>query len=83
MERLGHIITQAVDDGIWKPIKLSKYGPTLSHLFLFLIFFYDLLLFVEASIDYIEIMMSGQGAAHFPSVHHANHFSAQAPMQYY
>ena len=27
MERLGHIINRAVAEGLWKPIKLSRYGP--------------------------------------------------------
>ena len=32
-ERLGHIINHAINASKWKPIKLSKKGPYLSHLF--------------------------------------------------
>ena len=45
MERLGHFIDQAVQEGRWSPIGLSRHGPPLSHLF----FDDDLLLFAEAS----------------------------------
>lgn len=47
MERLGHLIHAAVNDGSWKAVRLSRNGPLISHLF----FADDLVLFVEASID--------------------------------
>ena len=53
MERLGHIINKALDEGRWKPIKLSRRGPPLSHSFLA----DDLLLFAEASTSQMEIIM--------------------------
>ena len=52
MERLGHIIGQAVEEGRWKPIKLSRHGPTFSH-----IFFVDDLLFAEASPSQMDTIM--------------------------
>lgn len=51
MERLSHIIMEAVDKGRWKGIKLSKEGPTLTHLF-----FDDMVLFIEASIDQVNVV---------------------------
>lgn len=49
-ERLFHFIHIATDQKFWKPIKISKRGPRLSHL----AFADDLVLFVEASLDQIE-----------------------------
>ena len=34
IERLSHGITQTVEDGNWKPIRLAKHGTCLTHLFL-------------------------------------------------
>ena len=45
MERLGNIIHTAVHSSTWKPIQLSRNGPSISHLF----FVDDLILFAEAS----------------------------------
>ena len=53
MERLGHLINHAVSEGRWKPKKLSKYGPPISHMF----FVDDLLLFAEATTYQIEVIM--------------------------
>ena len=53
MERLGHIIQAEVESGQWKQVKASPYGPKLSHLF----FADDLILFVEASVDRIRVVM--------------------------
>ena len=53
IERLGHLINHAVSEERWKPIKLSKYEPCISHIF----FVDDLLLFVEATTDQIEVIM--------------------------
>ena len=47
IERLSHGIAQAVKEGNWKPIRLTKRGTPLTHLF----FADDLLLFTEASLD--------------------------------
>ena len=53
MERLGHIISQAIEEGKWKPITLSHHGPPISHLF----FANDLLLFAKASQSQMETIM--------------------------
>ena len=53
MERLGNVINQAISEGRWKPIKLSRSGLPLSHMF----FADDLLLFIEASKDQINVIM--------------------------
>ncbi|XP_038687586.1 uncharacterized protein LOC119986972 [Tripterygium wilfordii] len=53
VERLGHLINNAVLSGAWKAIKLSPYGPALSHLF----FADDMVLFAEASVDQIKVVM--------------------------
>jgi hypothetical protein len=45
MEILSQIIIQDVDAGLWKPVRLSKNGPPLSHLF----FADDVLFFAKAT----------------------------------
>ncbi|CAL1369363.1 unnamed protein product [Linum trigynum] len=52
MERLSHRIDQAIQDKLWKPLRLSKEGPMLSHLF----FADDLILFAEAESAQIRIV---------------------------
>ncbi|KAA3472642.1 non-LTR retrotransposon transposase [Gossypium australe] len=52
MERLSHLITQSLHEKKWKPIKLSRNGPPLTHLF----FADDLVLFAEASIEQVDII---------------------------
>lgn len=47
MKRLSHIISTAVENKFWKPIKVGKNGPCLSHL----AFVDDLILFAEAYLD--------------------------------
>ena len=44
MEKLSHIIQQKLFDKAWSPIKISKGGPDISHLF----FADDLILFGKA-----------------------------------
>lgn len=53
IERLGHLIHKAVERGEWKPIALSRGGPRISHLF----FADDLLLFGDASVKQLEVML--------------------------
>ena len=53
MERLGRLIDQAIQEGRWSPIRLSRHSPNLSHLF----FADDLLLFAEASESQIGMIM--------------------------
>ncbi|KAH1046923.1 hypothetical protein J1N35_037707 [Gossypium stocksii] len=45
MERLGHLIENSIEEGTWEPIRLSRQGPSVSHLF----FADDLLLFGRAT----------------------------------
>lgn len=47
MEKLGHAINFAISNGEWKPIKMGRNGPSLSHLF----FADDMVLFGEASVE--------------------------------
>ena len=54
MERLRHIINQTVKEERWKPIKLSRNDPSLSHLFSA----DDLLLFVKATHCQMETIMN-------------------------
>lgn len=53
MERLNHIIQDAVLDGYWSPIRLRRGGPLISHLF----FADDLILFGEASSFQVDVMI--------------------------
>ncbi|CAE6176705.1 unnamed protein product [Arabidopsis arenosa] len=52
MERLCHLIENAVADKRWKPISLSQRGPKLSHM----CFADDLILFAEASVAQIRVI---------------------------
>ena len=52
-KNLCRIINNAISEGRWKPIKLSRACHTLSHLF----FADDLVLFAEALVDQINTMM--------------------------
>lgn len=49
MERLSHTIKDEVAQGRWNGVRLSRYGPNLTHLF----FADDLVLFAEASQEQI------------------------------
>ncbi|KAH9734293.1 putative ribonuclease H protein [Citrus sinensis] len=52
IERLSHGIIQAVNQGRWKPIRLTRIGTPLCHLF----FADDLLLFLEASYGQVDVL---------------------------
>lgn len=52
MEVLGYKIQKVVQQGQWKPCKLSCNSPAISHLF----FADDLLLFGEATTHQMEVM---------------------------
>lgn len=53
MEKLSHLINSQVAQGKWKPMKASRNGPTISHLF----FAYGLILFGEASRAQADVML--------------------------
>lgn len=52
IERLSHLINDSVHNKRWKGIKLSKYGPTITHLF----FADDMVLFSEATEQHVQII---------------------------
>lgn len=52
MEKLGHVINLAISNSKWKPIKMEKGGPSLSHLF----FVDNLVFFGEASVENAIVM---------------------------
>ncbi|XP_061363867.1 uncharacterized protein LOC133307381 [Gastrolobium bilobum] len=52
IERMGHLINSAVERKDWKPVKLGKQGPPISHLF----FADDLLIFSEANRDQANLI---------------------------
>ncbi|KAK0605740.1 hypothetical protein LWI29_030217 [Acer saccharum] len=52
MEKLSHLIQQKLSVGDWKPIRISRGGPAISHLF----FADDLILFGHASVQQANIM---------------------------
>jgi len=52
MERLCHQIEFSVANKEWKPIRLSRGGPSLSHV----CFADDLILFAEASLSQIRVV---------------------------
>ena len=47
LERLSHLIQEAVSKGLWKPIAISRSGLQITHLCIA----DDLFIFVEASLD--------------------------------
>lgn len=57
MERLSHLIDTSVEHGDWSPIRLSRNGPRISHLF----FADDLFLFAEASVEQTDIIRNTLG----------------------
>ena len=52
VEKLAHLIQRQVDLGRWRPIRLTKNGLPLSHLF----FADDLILFAEIGVDQVEVI---------------------------
>ncbi|KAM5573208.1 hypothetical protein ABKV19_012976, partial [Rosa sericea] len=52
MEKLSHLINFQVEQGTWKPVKISRNGLAVSHLF----FADDLILFAEASLSQADVM---------------------------
>lgn len=57
MDKLSHLISQAVEDGNWKPMKAGRTGPQISHL----MFVDDLLLFGEATEKQMNCVMQVLG----------------------
>lgn len=54
MERLSRLVSLEVMQKRWKPIRLTRKGPEISHLF----FADDLVLFAEASLEQVEVVNS-------------------------
>ncbi|KAA3488140.1 Retrovirus-related Pol polyprotein LINE-1 [Gossypium australe] len=54
MEWLGHFIQSGMEVGTWDPIRLSRSGPPVSHLF----FADDLVIFCKAQIDQARLLAS-------------------------
>ncbi|KAA3454599.1 Retrovirus-related Pol polyprotein LINE-1 [Gossypium australe] len=54
MEWLGHSIHSEIEVGTWDPIRLSRFGPPISHLF----FADDLVIFCKAQIDQARLLKS-------------------------
>lgn len=54
MERLCHLIDNSIAEKKWRPIRLSRGGPQLSHV----CFADDLILFAEASVAQIKVIRS-------------------------
>ncbi|KAK3221018.1 hypothetical protein Dsin_014988 [Dipteronia sinensis] len=52
MEKLSHIINQKRTEGSWKPVKISRKCPAISHMF----FADDLILFGQASMQQAQVM---------------------------
>ncbi|KAK3212866.1 hypothetical protein Dsin_017572 [Dipteronia sinensis] len=52
MEKMSHIIHHKLTEGIWKPVKISRNGPAISHLF----FADDLILFGQDSVQQAQLM---------------------------
>lgn len=52
IERLSHMILDAIHEGNWKSISICHCGPSLSHL----MFVDDILLFAEVSVDQILVI---------------------------
>lgn len=55
LERLGQWITRKVEEDTWKPLRASRGGPCVSHLF----FADDLILFGAATIEQARCMKKG------------------------
>lgn len=55
LEHLGHWISRSVEEGKWKPLRASRSGPKVSHLF----FADDLILFAEATIEQASYIKTG------------------------
>lgn len=53
IERLSHMIRNLEDEGLWRGVRVSRNGPSLSHLF----FADDMILFGEASEAQLKVMM--------------------------
>lgn len=53
MDKLSHLISKCVDEGVWNPMRVGRTRPFVSHL----MFADNLLLFGEATIYQMNIVM--------------------------
>jgi len=54
MKKLSLNVQQKVNDGIWKPIQISKGVPSLSHI----LFVGDVMLLCEANVEQVQVVMN-------------------------
>ncbi|KAL4328532.1 hypothetical protein AHAS_Ahas13G0209500 [Arachis hypogaea] len=54
MDKLSQIIEESVEANVWKPMRVGRFGPTISHL----LFADDLLIFMEADFDQLNNAIS-------------------------
>ncbi|PNX94494.1 ribonuclease H, partial [Trifolium pratense] len=54
MDKLSHLIMQEVQEGKWKPMRAGRNGPLISHL----MFADDLILFAEANVDQLQVVLN-------------------------
>ena len=54
MERLSMMISEIVEKGVWKPVRIAKNGISISYL----LFANDILLFIEAKVSQIRLNMN-------------------------
>jgi hypothetical protein len=54
MDKLSHLISHAVHEGTWKPMRAGRNGPLITHL----MFADDLILFAEANVEQMVVVLN-------------------------